>query len=301
MKKIIILLLIVGFLGGLVTLNSGLYIVKETEQVIITQFGKPVGGAINQAGLHWKTPFIQTVNRFEKRILEWDGNPDQRTTKDKKFIWVDTYARWQIADPLLYFQRLRTEERAQSRLDDILDGASRNVVARYKLVELVRLGVFQNPDLPNVQYGREKLAKEVLAEVRPRVKELGIELLDFEFKRVNYVQSVRKEVYARMISERHRIAEQYRSEGRGEAARIEGRKDRELKQITSEAYRKAEEIKGKAEKKAAQIYAKAYAADPEFYEFYKTLETYRETLDPEARLIFTTDSRLFRLLKEVKK
>ncbi len=299
MKKIIGIIL---FIVGLWTLFSGLYTVKETEQVIITQFGKPVGKPITKPGLHWKTPITQKVNRFEKRILEWDGYPSQVPTKDKKFIWIDTFARWRIVDPLLFFQRLRDERSAQSRLDDILDGGTRNTIGHYELIELVRSGAIKtkNKNLPSISYGRAKLAEEVLAYSIKKAAELGIELLDFEFKRINYVEEVRTEVYKRMISERKRIAEQYRAEGRGEAARIEGQKEKELKQITSEAYRKAEEIKGTAEKEAAEIYAATYSADPMFYKFYKTLETYRETLDPDTRLILTTDSWLFQLLQEVK-
>ncbi|MCK4425342.1 MAG: protease modulator HflC, partial [Deltaproteobacteria bacterium] len=216
------------------------FIVDETQQVIVTQFGKPVGKPIITPGLHMKLPFIQDTNYFDKRFLAWDGEPNQIPTKDKRFIWVDTYARWRIADSLLFFQRLRDERRAQSRLDDILDGETRNAIAKHVLIELVRSSnpeAQEEPKMLTIKFGREKLEQEVLKAASSRVVDLGIKILDFKFKRINYVEEVRREVYARMISERKRIAEEYRSEGAGEAARISGEKDRELKTITSEAYR----------------------------------------------------------------
>ncbi len=295
----------------LVVAGGTFYIVDETKQVIVTQFGKPVGKPVTEPGLHIKLPFIQTANYFDKRFLAWDGSPNQIPTKDKRFIWVDTYARWRIADPLLFFQRLRDERGAQSRLDDILDGETRNVVAKHDLIELVRssnppelLKKVEDPflsagePLEPIKHGRSKLANEVLETASKRVKDLGIELLDFKFKRINYVEAVRKEVYARMISERRRIAEQYRSEGLGEAARIKGEKERMLKNISSEAYRKAQEIKGRADQKAAEIYANAYSKDIEFYKFFRTMELYKKIVDSDTNLVITTDGELFRYLKD---
>ena len=307
---LIILTLLV--LVAAVVAGGTFYIVDETQQVIVTQFGKPVGAPVTDPGLHWKLPFVQTANYFDKRFLAWDGDPNQIPTKDKRFIWVDSYARWRIADPLLFFQRLRDERGAQSRLDDILDGETRNVVAKHNLIELVRSS--NPPEVKNrkmedpylsageplepIQFGRRKLAQEVLAAASKRVKDLGIELLDFKFKRINYVEAVRKEVYARMISERKRIAEQYRSEGLGEAARIRGEKERMLKQITSEAYRKSQEIKGRADKEAAEIYAKAYENAFDFYRFYRTMKLYKKVVDSNTKLVITTDGQLFRYLKD---
>ncbi len=300
---IIIIIVAVSIVGGT------FYTLNETQQAVITQFGKPVGAPVTKPGLHWKLPFIQDVNYFEKRFLAWDGEPNQITTKDKRFIWVDTYARWRIADPLLFFQRLRDERRAQSRLDDILDGGTRNVVAKHRLIELVRSSnadtngtagnVSDELAAQKIRYGREELAREVLESAKPKVADLGIDILDFRFKRINYVEQVRKEVYARMISERKRIAEQYRSEGAGEAARIEGEKERELKVITSEAYKKAKEIKGSADAKASEIYAKAYNEDPDFYRFLRTLETYRKALGENSTILISTGSDLFKYFDRV--
>ncbi len=280
-------------------LSGTFYTVNETQQVIITQFGKPVGKPITEPGLHWKLPFIQEANYFEKRFLAWDGDPNQIPTKDKRFIWVDTYARWRIADPLLFFQRLRNERIAQTRLDDILDGGTRNVVARHKLIELVVTGEHESA-AAKVQYGRARLAKEVLEGAKPKARDLGIEIIDFRFKRINYVEQVRQKVYARMIAERKRIAEQFRAEGAGEAARIEGEKERQLKVITSEAYRKAKEIKGKADAEAAMIYAEAYSKDPEFYAFLRTLENYKRSLMGDTTLVISTDNDLLRYLTKIK-
>ena len=291
-----------------VTLSSALYTVKETEQVVITQFGKPVGSPISKPGLHVKMPFIQTVYAFERRFLEWEGDPNQIPTEDKRFIWVDSYARWRITDPLLFFQRLRDERGAQSRLDDILDGETRNTIAKHELIDLVRstnrpfvvsadVAELSNPEAAEqVTFGREKLAAEVLTNARRRTLDLGIEVLDFRFKRVNYVDEVRKEVFARMISERKRIAERYRSEGEGEAARIAGEKERELRVVESEASRQAQEIRGKADAAAADIYAAAYNRDPEFYRFLKSMGTLKEGLDAETVLVLSTDTELLRYL-----
>ena len=295
-------------LALLVVFSGSVYTVGETEQVIITQFGKPVGRPISTPGLHFKVPFVQNVYAFEKRFLEWDGEPNQIPTEDKRFIWVDSYARWRITDPLLFFQRLRDESGAQSRLDDILDGETRNTIAKHQLIDLVRstnrpfvvsadVAELSQPEAAErVRFGREKLASEVLANARRRTLDLGIEVLDFRFKRVNYVDEVRKEVYARMISERKRIAERYRSEGEGEAARIAGERERELRVVESEAYRQAQEVRGKADAAAADIYAAAYNRDPEFYRFLKSMGTLKESLDAETVLVLSTDSELLRYM-----
>ena len=297
--SLIILILAVAVIGGT------FYTVNESQQVIITQFGKPIGSAIKEPGLHLKMPFIQDANYFEKRFLAWDGDPNQIPTKDKRFIWVDTYARWKIADPLLFFQRLRNQRIAQSRLDDILDGGTRNVVANHRLIELVESGIEKNQErgkgLEKIKYGRERLEKEVLQQAAPKAKDLGIEILDFRFKRINYVEAVRKKVYARMIAERKRIAEQYRAEGAGEAARIAGEKDYQLKTITSEAYRTAKEIKGKAEAEASRIYAKAYQQDAEFFGFLRSLETYKKALRENTTLVISSKSELLRYMSNIQK
>ena len=299
----IIILLVVAALGG------AFYKVEEWQQVIITQFGKPVGDPVITPGLKIKTPFVQTANFFDKRFLEWDGDPNQVTTKDKRFIWVDTYARWRISDPLLFFQRLTNERGAQSRLDDILNGETRTTIAKHNLIELVRstnrefvssteIAADQEAQ-STIVFGRSVLQAEVLDTSKKRIAEadLGIELLDFQFKRINYVEQVRTDVYARMISERQRIAKEYRSEGAGEAARILGSKDRDLKQINSEAYRQAQEIKGKADAEAADIYARAYNRDPDFYRFLKTMEVYTRTMDKDTILLLSTDGEFLKYME----
>ena len=299
---LIIALLVIAALGG------AFYTVEEWQQVIITQFGKPVGDPVTTPGLKVKTPFVQKANFFENRFLEWDGDPNQVTTRDKRFIWVDTYARWRISDPLLFFQRLTNERGAQSRLDDILNGETRTTIAKHDLIELVRstnrefissTGTIDLEDQEEIVFGRAILQAEVLQTAKERIAEadLGIELLDFQFKRINYVEQVRTDVYARMISERQRIAEEYRSEGAGEAARIIGSKDRDLKEITSIAYRKAQEIKGRADAEAANIYAAAYNRDPDFYRFLKTMEVYTRTMDKNTILLLSTDGEFLRYLE----
>ncbi|MDP9190126.1 MAG: protease modulator HflC [Acidobacteriota bacterium] len=296
----------------LAVLSSALYVVAEPEQVVITQFGKPVGKPITTPGLKIKTPFVQTVHAFEKRFLEWDGDPNQIPTKDKRFIWVDSYARWRITDPLLFFQRLRDENGAQSRLDDILDGETRNTIAKHELIDIVRstnrpfvvaedVAELSQPEAAErVEFGREKLTQEVLRNARRRTGDLGIEILDFRIKQINYVDAVRQEVYARMISERKRIAERYRSEGAGEAARIAGEKEREMRVIESEAYRQAQEIRGKADAQAADIYAAAYNRDPDFYRFLKSMSTLKESFDADTLLLLSTDSELLRYMNSAK-
>ena len=313
-------------LGGFLAVAAAIavfgcaYTVDEREQVVLTQFGRPVGLPINAtadssgAGLHFKLPFVQTANRFEKRILEWDGPAGEMTTRDKLYVVVDTFARWRIADPLKYFQSLRDERSALSRLDDIIGSETRNVVARHDLIEIVRSDKGRVPEqdatlaeanaavgsLPPIKFGREALEKEILAAATQKVGIWGIELLDVRVKRINYKAGVIEKIYDRMISERLQIAERFRSEGAGEAAKIEGKKDKDLQQFQSDAYRKVQEIKGKADAQASEIYAKAYTASPraaDFYTFMKTLDTYKTTLGRDATLILTTDSDLFRLLK----
>lgn len=289
---------------------DGLFIIYETQQVVITQFGEPVGNPITEPGVHVKIPFIQKANFFDKRFLEWDGDPNQVPTKDKRFIWVDTYARWRISDPLKFFQRLKDERSAQSRLDDIVDGETRSSVARQNLVEVVRssnreiqtealAGDEETAILEQIEVGRESITKEILARASQRASDLGIELLDVRFKRLNYVEEVQKDVFDRMIAERKRVAQRFRSEGEGEAARIRGERERDLAQIQSEAYRKAQEIRGDADAKATSIYAEAYNRDPNLYSFVKSLETYEKTVSSDSILILTTDSDLLRYLKRV--
>ena len=293
---------------ALIVLSSSAYQVHEMNQVIITQFGDPVGQPVTEPGLHFKVPFIQQTNYFEKRFLEWDGNPNQVPTRDKRFIWVDTYARWRIVDPLRFFQRLRDERGAQSRLDDILDGETRNSVARYDLIEIVRSTNRDADDvlveseeegaiLNQIEMGRQAIAAEILERAALSTADLGIELLDLRLKRINYVEEVQQDVFARMIAERQRIAEEFRSEGQGEAARIGGERERDLAQIQSEAYRTAEELRGVADAEATTIYAEAYNRDPGFYEFTKSMETYELTMDPSTLFILGTDSELLKYLE----
>ncbi len=309
MKQASLILLLVVVLLVVLTAGGAFYVVNEAEQVVITQFGRPVGDPVTTPGLKVKIPFLQKANYFDKRFLEWDGDPNQVPTQDKRFIWVDTYARWRITDPLLFFQRLRDERGAQSRLDDILDGETRNTVAKHALIEVVRSSNRPFPDdeivekdvsFETVEYGRAVLEQEVFDTASARTADLGIEILDFRFKRINYVEEVRREVYARMISERQRIAEQYRSEGAGEAARINGDKDRELKSITSEAYRQSQEIRGRADAEAADIYARAYNKDAEFYRFLKTMEVYRTTIGDDTILLLSTDGEFLRYMERAR-
>jgi membrane protease subunit HflC len=298
-------LLVLSLLGG------AFFIVSETQQVVITQFGRPVGEPITGAGVHFKMPFVQTANFFEKRFLEWNGDPNEVPTKDKRFLLVDTYARWRITDPLKFFQRLQNERGALSRLDDIIDGETRNAIANHTVVEIVRSTnreVLLDPDLAEeeqmttlekVDTGRLDIMAIILAESQKRTSDLGIEILDVRFKRINYNREVQRTVYQRMIAERTRIAERFRSEGLGESARIRGEKERELKAIQSEAFRQAQEIKGRADAEASAIYAAAYNRDAEFYRFYKTMEVYPTTLDKDAWLILTTEGDFFKYIDSV--
>jgi membrane protease subunit HflC len=295
---------------ALVVVGAASYTVGEAEQVIITQFGEPTGEAITDAGLHFKVPFIQEIHSFDKRFLEWDGSPNQVPTRDKRFIWVDTYARWRIVDPLRFFQRLQDERGAQSRLDDILDGETRNAVARYDLIELVRNSNRSPDDIPdeiveeelevileNIEKGRDQVSREILEVAASRTADLGIELLDLRIKRINYVEEVQQDVFARMIAERQRSAEQYRSEGQGEAARIQGERERDLQRIQSEAFEAAEILRGEADAQATEIYAAAYGRDADFYSFTKSLETYEKVIDNGTTVIMGTDSELLRYLE----
>lgn len=305
-------ILAVTILAVIVVVASSAFIVQETEQVIITQFGKPVGDPIVNPGIHFKIPVIQQANFFDKRFLEWDGKPNQVPTKDKRFIWVDTYARWRIKDPLRFFQRVRDERGAQSRLDDILDGETRNAIASHELVELVR-STNREPavseviagelpmELARIKVGREKITRSIIEAAADRTLELGIELLDLRLKRINYVEEVQKKIFERMITERQRIADKFRSEGQGEASKILGDKERELKKIRSGAYKTAQEIIGKADAEATAIYADAYNQNQEsreFYGFLKTMETYRTTLSEKDWLILSTKGDFFKYLQK---
>ena len=307
-----ILLLVI--LGGIALLAGQVfYIVNEQEQVIITQFGEPQGVAITEPGLKAKIPFLQKANYFEKRYLEWDGDPNQVPTKDKVFIFVDTYARWQITDPLKYFERLGNERGAQSRLDDILDGETRNAVAGNDLVELIRstnreasqdglIADIQQDSLQKILVGRGAIQDQIVKLANERAEDLGIEILDFRFKRINYAEEVRRTVYERMISERNRIADKFRSEGQGEASRITGEKERELLRIQSEAFREAETIRGRADAEAAAIYNAAYnrnSAARDLYSFTKSMEAYTNTIDFETSLIISTNSEFYKYLNSI--
>lgn len=309
MATAVILVLLV--LTGIVATQT-LYTVDETERVIITQFGRPIGEVIDEAGLKLKVPFIQTVNRIEKRILVWDGAANDMPTKDKLYITVDTFGRWRIKDSLQYFLRLRDERSAQSRLEDILGSETRNAVAKHELIEIVRTSKDRSPEvdpmladvdistLLPITKGRQSIEADIFDAASGKLAEFGIELLDIRFKRINYNESVRQKIYARMISERDQIAERFRSEGAGEAARINGNKERDLQQITSEAYRKIQMIQGQADAKATDIYARSYsqsAAAADLYEFVKTLETYQSVIDSNTTLVLSTDSDLMRLVK----
>ncbi len=295
-------------LGALIILLDGIYVVSETQQVVITQLGEPVGEPVNSPGFKFKIPFIQKANYFDKRFLEWDGTPNQVPTKDKRFIWVDTYARWRIVDPLKFFQRLRDERGAQSRLDDILDGETRNAVARHDLVEIVRStnrvpatsldGEEETSVLEKVAKGRQAIIEEILESASPAVQDFGIELIDMQLKRINYVSEVQKDVFARMIAERQRVAQRYRSEGEGQAARIGGEKERELKLIQSEAYREAQKARGKADAEATRIYAEAYSRDPSFYAFMKSMDIYEGVVDQSTILILTTEGDLLKYIEK---
>ncbi len=311
MKKsnvIYIILVVVG----LIVVGQSVFILDETQQAIVTQFGKPVGEPRTSPGVNFVIPFIQKVQFFDKRYLEWDGDKNQVPTKDKKFIFVDTYARWQITDPLQFFIRLRDERSAQSRLDDILDGETRNAIASNDLLDIVR-STNRDPEvtedfmeelevLEDIKVGREAIEEIVLQKANERTSDLGVRILDFRFKRMNYVDEVRDRVYDRMISERNRIADQFRSEGQGEARKIQGDKERDLAQIQSEATREAEEIRGRADAEATEIYASAYNKSRQsidLYKFLRSLEALEKSLDEKTNLVISSDSELFQYLKKM--
>lgn len=295
---------------------SSAYVVDETQQVVVTQFGRIVGEPVQTPGLKFKTPFIQTANYFPKNLLEWDGDPGQIPTKDKTYIWVNTFARWKISDPIVYFQTVKDEFNGLKRLDEIIDPAMRNLISSFPLVESVR-----NTDRPmdtfdvttggdnienekrmvryQVDLGRDEIAKRIEIQAREKLAEFGIDVVDVKIKSINYIDSVRRSVYDRMIAERNQIAEKFRAEGKGEASKIRGEKEKELQVIKSEAYRTAQEEKGKADAKATKIYAQAYGADPEFYAFLKTMELYKQTFQKDSTLILSTDSELMKYFKGV--
>ena len=300
----LIVVVIVAFMSGLI------YIVDETKQVVITQFGKPIGKPVISAGLHFKKPFIQQAHYFEKRLLEWDGDPNQIPTKDKKYIWVDTTARWKISDALKFLQSVTNEMGAHARLDDIINSATRDAITSHILVEAVRNSnriiegeeeaidiIVTEEAIEPVKAGREKIENLILEKAQKLAPQYGIELVDVRIKRINYVTEVRKKVYERMIAERKRAAERYRSEGQGRRAEIAGQREKELKLITSQAYKTAQGIKGKADAQTIQIYAQAYAQDPAFYSFLKTLETYQDTIDEDTTMILSTESDYYKYLK----
>lgn len=311
MKKAIGFLIAAFVVVVLLFITGTIYTVREDQQVILTQFGKPVGDPVTEAGLHFKMPFIVKVNVIEKRVLAWDGVSSQMATRDKTYIEVDTFARWEISDPLVYFKTLRDERSALSRLDDILGSETRNAVAKHDLLEVVRSTKGRKPQTTDLQTekeinfepiktGRRAIEQNVFEIARSKLEELGINLLDLRFKRINYNQSVAPQIYEQMISERQQIAERFRSEGAGEAARTKGKMEREVKRIESEAYRKIQSILGEADAESTKIYAEAYGGTPEredFYEFVKTLEAYDDILDEKTTVILSTDSELFKLLK----
>ena len=306
------------FIALTIGMSGAVFIVDETQQVVLTQFGELVGQRpITQAGLYFKLPFVQTANYFDKRILDWDGDADQIPTREKRLIWVDTTARWRIVDALKYMQRIRTEPSAQTRLDDIIDAKTREVISSHMLIEVLRNSnrlieqgetesleeastEFGTTALEPITKGRKELSGIILTRAAEAVKDYGIELVDVKIKRINYVTEVQQKVYERMISERKRAAEQFRSEGQGKKAEIEGQMTKELEEISSEAYRKAQEIKGKADAEAIKIYADAYKNDPEFYSFLKTLEAYRKTIGEDTTLMLTTENDLYEYLQGIK-
>jgi len=300
-------LAVAGFITGAV------YVVPETEQVVITQFGKPVGNPVTEAGLHFKLPFIQHAHYFEKRLLEWDGDPNQIPTRDKKYIWVDTTARWKIVNALKFLESVGSERGAHARLDDIINSATRDVITSHPLVDTIRdsnrildtqkaedIAAIAEEAMERIKAGRHELEKEILERAEEIAPQYGIELVDVRIKRISYVEGVRAKVYERMISERKRAAEQYRSEGRGKSAEIQGQMEKELKRITSEAYKTAQGIRGKADAGAVAIYAESYNNDPDFYAFLKTLETYGGTVDSNTTIILSTDGDYYKYLKSMK-
>jgi modulator of FtsH protease HflC len=313
-SRLLVVILAVAFVLVL-ALSLSVYTIDQTEQVIITQFGQPVGDPITEPGLHFKLPFVQAVNVLDKRFLEWDGAPVAIPTRDKTYIHVDTFARWRIDDPKSYFVRLHDERSAQSRLEDILGSETRNSIAKHDLIEIVRTDKSREPAkdeslkgadtgvigvLPKIQFGRQKIEDEIKTAAVQKLAGFGITVLDFRIKRVNYNPDVLDRIYQRMISERLQIAQRFRSEGEGESARIAGQRERDLNEIQSTAYRQVQQIRGEADAKASEIYAKAYTQDSqaaEFYTFLKTLDTYRKVFTKDSTIVLSTDSELFQLLK----
>ncbi|MEY3395627.1 MAG: hypothetical protein RL346_1863 [Verrucomicrobiota bacterium] len=316
MKRAILLLSILPV--ALIGFNICTYSLTPIEQVILTQFGDPIGKAVTEPGLHYKAPFITEVNRIPKNILPWDGQRNEMPTKDKLYISVETFGRWRITDPLEYFKRLRNERSAHSRLENVLGSATRSIIGKHDLIEIVRTDKSRSPAkdetlekmtdgqsgrigvLPTIRKGRSELEDEIMAEAKPKLAQLGIELLDVRFKRIHYNPSVVEKIYERMISERQQIASKFRSEGEGQAARILGDKERDLNEISSKAYKEVQTIRGQADAKASEIYARAYGQNPkaaELYEFIKTMEMYRKTMGKQSTLLLSTDSDLFRFLK----
>jgi membrane protease subunit HflC len=316
MNKTFGTILVVIVVIGVVIAAGALYVVDETQQVVVTQFGEPIGEPVTQAGLYFKIPFIQAANHFEKRVLRWDGDPNQVPTKDKRYILVDATARWKIVDALKFMQAVGSVEGGYARLDDVIDATVRDVVSNFNLIETVRNSnailerikeqedvegyIEVDPEsLERIKVGRDGLTREILERARTIVPRYGIELVDVRLKRIDYIKEVQQRVFERMISERKRAAEQYRSEGQGKKAEIEGQMQKELEQIQSEAYRTVQELRGKADAEATNIYAEAYNKDPEFYSFLKTLQTYERTIDSKSTLILTTDSDYFEYLKKI--
>ena len=312
MRKANYALVILGVVAALLASGS-LYRLQEGQQVVILQFGRPVGAPVTEAGLHFKLPFVQEVRRFEKRLLVWDGDPNQIPTAGREFIWLDTTARWRIVDPLKFLESVATEQGAQSRLDDIIDSAARDLISANSLVELVRSSSWETPkgevleEAPKeiieelrkeVQLGREEITRAILVQARKITPQYGIEVVDVRIKRLNYVESVREKVYARMTSERKRIAARFRSEGEGQSAEVLGNMEKELRQIRSGAYRKVQEIRGKADATATGVYGKAYGQDPEFYAFSRTLEALKEGQNKNSVILLTTDSDYYKYLKD---
>lgn len=307
------IVILIGAVALIILFFQSFFILDETQQAIVTQFGKPVGGARTEPGLNYKIPLIQKVQFFDKRYMKWNGDPNQVPTQDKKFIFVDTYARWQITDPLQFFIRLRDESSGISRLDDILDGETRNAIASYELLDIVRSSnrtpevseeyMEELETLDSISIGRERIEAMILEKANQRTADLGIRILDFRFKRMNYVDEVRSRVYDRMVSERNRIAEQFRSEGEGEARKIEGNKERDLAKIESEAVRASEMIRGKADAEATSIYAAAYnknSQSRDLYSFLRGMESLENSFDDKTSIILSTDSELYQYLKKIK-
>ena len=311
MNSMIKTLFLVVIAAGIVLAYSAAYIVDETEQVVITQFGKVMGTPVTEPGLKFKLPFFQAANFFPKNLLTWDGDPGQINTKDKTYIWVDAFARWKIVDPIKYFQTVTHEIAAIERLDDLIDPAMRNLVTSYPLVESVRntdrrmdtLESMVDEHKERVQYkvdlGRDEITKRILKQASEKLTQFGIELVDVKIKRINYIENVRDAVYNRMIAERNQIAEKYRAEGQGEASNIRGEKEKELQVIKSQAYKDSQTIKGEADATATKIYADAYSKDPEFYAFVKTMEVYKETLKKDTSLVLSTDSDFMKYFKGI--